>query len=103
MREIARLVPINAGVVRERIHGNAIRAAVIREMSMRRDELARVVIIAEVPRESGATHADLEIFADLQMQMRIVESVCRAHGRDFLAAGYALAALDQHGLQMSVE
>src|SRR5437867_12964777 len=95
MRIIARLVEIDRGIADKGIHRNAIGSAARLEASMRRNEPARIVIITEVPRERGPTHSDLNVPADFQMQMRVVEPVRRAHGSDLLPPSHGLSAMNE--------
>ena len=96
MRVIPRLVEIDVRIAHKGVHRHPISASACRKMSMRQDELTRVVIIAEILGESGGAHSDLDVLADLQMQMRIIQTVGCSHRRDFLAAGHGLPAMNQH-------
>ena len=70
---------------------------------MRGNELRRIVIIARILSEFVATHSNLEVFSDFQMQMRVVKAVRGSHRRDLLSASDALSTLHQDFLQMPVK
>jgi hypothetical protein len=97
------LVPPDELVVGEGVHRDAIRLAASLQMSMREDELRWIVIIAEIASKGRAAHPDLDVLADFQMQVGIVEAVGIADRGDLLAARHGLAAMDQHFLHMAIE
>src|SRR4029077_7862961 len=72
-------------------------------MSMRKDELRWIIIIAEVLREFRAAHSDLDVLANFKVKMRIVKPMRIAQGRDLLTASHRFAAMDEDFLQMRVE
>src|SRR5437773_7742794 len=72
-------------------------------MSMRNNELRGIVVIGEILREFIAAHPDRDVFAHFEMQMRIVETMGRAHCADLLAASHRLAASNQNLVQMPVK
>ena len=92
MRVIPRRIPADERVMSERVHRDAIFYPARLKMSMRQDKLRRIVVVAEVARECRPTHSNFDVFANLQMQVGIIEAMRRAHGRDLLAAGDRLAA-----------
>ena len=96
MRVISRLIEIDVGIAHKGVHRHAISASTRRKVSMRQDELTWIVIIAEILGKGGAAHSDLDVLADFQMQMRVVQTMGRAHRRDLLAASHCLPTMDQH-------
>src|SRR5260370_1283956 len=100
---IGQVFPANPRVPRECIERNGITAAAALEMSMRKDELRWIIIIAEVLREFCAAHSDLDVLAYFKVKMRIVKPMRIAQGRDLLTASHRLAAMDEDFLQMRVE
>src|SRR6266851_2959042 len=72
-------------------------------MPMRQNEFARVVIIAEVALKRGPAHSDCDIFANLEMQMGVVNSVRGSHRRNLLSSGNSLALLHKNPIEMTVK
>ena len=70
---------------------------------MRSDEIGRIVIVREVLRKFVATHSDLDVLANLQVQMRIVKTVGVPQRGDLVTTFHGLPAMDQDFLQMSVQ
>src|SRR5207248_6583296 len=67
------------------------------------DELARVVVVAQVLLKLRPAHADFEILPYLQVQVRVVLAVGRTHGANSMATRDFLAAAYQDRIQVSVE
>ncbi len=67
------------------------------------DEFGGVVITTEVARESGAVDADVEIFADLEMQMCGVDPVRCPDGADLLSTRHLLSAAHQDCVEVREE
>ena len=83
-------------IVRERIHRDAETCAASRKMSVRSDKFAGIVIVAQIFLEFRFAHSDLDVLANLQVEMRIVLAVRRPHRPDLLSARHLLTTLDQN-------
>src|SRR6266480_1651672 len=70
---------------------------------MSKNELRWIVIIAEIARERRPAHSDLDVLADFQMQMGVVETVGVTHRRNLLSAANGLSAMHQHLLHMAIK
>src|SRR6266852_144153 len=103
VRIISGLVPIDKRIMRKGVHRDAIFAPTCLKMSMRENELAGIVVIAEVARKRGPAHSDLDVLADFEMKMRVVKTVRRAHRPDLLAPRYPLAAMHKDPIEMAVK
>ena len=59
-------------------------------------KIRRVIVIAVVARELRAVHADVDVLAHLEVQVRLVEAEGRADGGDLLAARHKLPLAHEH-------
>ena len=67
------------------------------------DEGRGAVVVRVVASELGAVHADLQVFADFEVEVNGVHAVVAAHGADELAFFDELANLDFALMEMGVE
>src|SRR5207302_6068928 len=72
-------------------------------MSMRGNEIGRVVIIARILREFVSAHPDGDVLAHFEMQMRVIKTVRIADRGDLLPAFYSLTAANQNLLEVTVK
>ncbi len=70
---------------------------------MLRDEFVRGEIIAEITQETAAKHADLDVFANLQMEMSFVHPEIVADSPDLLATMDLLTLVDGKIQEVAVE
>src|SRR5439155_21187689 len=59
--------------------------------------------VAAVAAESRPTHADFEVLANFEMQVRIINPMRRSDSADLLATRHALAITNQHRIEMPVK
>src|SRR5205085_6741345 len=93
--EIAVRIEMITAVVGERIHRDFIICAPAGKMTVGRDKFRRIEVITEILLELRAAHADLQVFANLEMQMGVILAVRGPHGGDLLAARDLLPATHQ--------
>src|SRR5436190_16225341 len=70
--EVRRVIEIVSAIACESVHRDRIFSKTRGKVPMRNDEARGIIVIAEVATESRAVDADLKIFPNLKMQMRVI-------------------------------